>query len=110
MTEDLEIAEHFILDDKLEPVLEPDREKWAKWMEANEQSIARTRVGEHLVSTFFLGKNFGQRTGQFFVFSTLITAGKKDDERFAFYASRDAAISGHDQHVAMLRDSETPQD
>jgi hypothetical protein len=52
---------HYILNERGEPVYEPDFMVWACWFEGNflNRRVARTEVGPYLVSTVFLGLDHG---------------------------------------------------
>lgn len=54
----------YILNDKDEPVLEPDLITWANWFETSgkQRRVAFDKVGDYEVSTVFLGMdhNFGE--------------------------------------------------
>lgn len=46
----------YILDEKGNPIPEPNLLKWGRWMQTSEDRfVARTTVGESVVSTVFLG-------------------------------------------------------
>ena len=45
----------YVLDKNGRPVVEPDLVKWAAWMQSTDRRVGRTKLGNHVVSTVFLG-------------------------------------------------------
>ena len=96
---------HWILDENGDPVPEPDLLIWAEWFEhGDRRRVAWTEISPHMaVSTIFLGldHNFA-RAGPPILWETMtFRNGKGADMRR--YASRFAAIAGHEVMVAAMR-------
>lgn len=95
---------NYILEDG-QPVAEPDTLAWELWFSTHTEDrvIARTEIGNILVSTVFLGidHNFVS-DGPPLLFETMIFGGAHDEwqER---YTTRAAAESGHARAVEMVR-------
>lgn len=51
------MSDMYILDEKGNPILEPDLDKWAKWFHTTNRHVAKTTVGKYWISTVFLGVN-----------------------------------------------------
>ena len=45
----------YVLDEQGRPAAESDADVWAKWMATADRTVAKSQVGEALVSTVFLG-------------------------------------------------------
>jgi len=89
------------LDENREPVLEPDLIAWGDWFEAADRSVARTRVGEAVVSTVFLGIDHQFGLGPPTLFETLILGGLGDGEGERYHTWADAE-AGHARWVAAI--------
>lgn len=76
--------DNWILNDKREPVAEPDLLAWAKWFGDHnaERVVARTEIGASRVSTVFLGldHNFARR-GAPILWETMVFGGRLDQEQ-----------------------------
>jgi hypothetical protein len=87
-----------------------DGESISRWqwsdLWAGERHVAITRFGDVEVSTVWLGldHNFGL-SGPPIIYETLVFGGKLDGEMDR-YSNRVAALAGHDQLVARVRDAE----
>lgn len=81
------------------------REEWAElW--AGERHVALTHVGEVDVSTVWLGLNHSiLGEGPPLIFETMVFRGKLNGKAMR-YPTWGAAIAGHDQMVARVRDME----
>lgn len=94
----------YILDENGDPVLERDRDKWSEWFETANLHVADETHGGVRVSTVFLGQDHSHGGGPPLLFETMIFGGDHDgyQERTR---NRFAALSCHDQAVAMVLDS-----
>jgi hypothetical protein len=101
-------------------------QEWAEWLETAERHVALTTIGEHTVSTVFLGLDHRwSNGGPPIVFETMIlgpkveiemlSGGRREVPEFLDYQERhctyDEALAGHEAACAQLRkwiaDSET---
>lgn len=94
----------YILNDEENPIKVDDVVVWAKWFETahGKRIIAQDSVGDVFVSTVFLGldHNFGFG-GDPLLYQTMIFGGPHDQYQ-SRYASRQGAIAGHAQALAMV--------
>lgn len=69
----------YILNEKNEPVLEPDLIRWGKWFGTADRTVKRTEFGEITLSTVFLGldHNFFSDNDPI-LFETMIFGGEND--------------------------------
>ena len=101
---------YYILDENLEPVACDDSLVWGEWFESADRHLAKTTIEGIDVSTVFLGLNhdfLGE--GPPILWETMIF-GKKEgtplfDDYQERYASFDEARAGHEQAVALVKDS-----
>ena len=98
--------EHYILNDKGEPVIEPDLITWARWMEKGERQVALTKIdtlaGQVSVSTVFLRLDHNW-TGRFPVlWETMIFGGPHDQDCERCAGSREQAQAMHETTVQRL--------
>ena len=84
----------YILNEKNEPVPEPDMQKWGAFFNDPRRIIARTDVGPARISTVFLGIDHAFGGGTPVLFETMIfnIPGDEYQERFCTYAE---AVRGH---------------
>lgn len=96
----------YIINENGVPILEPDLHTWATWFETAERHVAQQYIGGVYVSTVFLGidHNFGFG-GPPILYKTMIFGGKHDEYQMRS-ATKHAALSNHDEAVAMVRDSQ----
>ena len=78
------------------PVEEPDRDKWARFMErAGARRVAYTAAGEVSVSTVFLGLDHNlSYQGPPLLFETMVFGGPSD-EAMCRYSTWSEAVAGH---------------
>jgi hypothetical protein len=84
-----------------------DMWEWARLFEMSgmDRVVARTRIDEDCdVSTVWLGINHQWFDGPPLIYETLVFGGDHDGE-MERYPNRDAALAGHDQMVALVRDA-----
>jgi hypothetical protein len=95
----------YILNESGEPVPEPDASKWSQWFENADRIVQQDTIGDVGVATVFPGADhnyFGD--GPPLLWETMIFGGDHDGYRDR-YASRAAALAGHDQALAMAKES-----
>ena len=92
----------YILDGK-ESVEELDILKWAEWFESADLEVARTELGNVLVSTVFLGvdRSYGEPP---ILFETMVFGGEMD-RASRRYATWEEAEEGHKEVVANVQTS-----
>jgi hypothetical protein len=103
----------YVLDEKGEPVLEPDVLKWAEWMGQSERHVALTKFAWGEVSTVFLGldHNFARIVApdsaelKPVLWETMVFGGALDQEQRR-YTSRAEALTGHAEIVQRASKSE----
>lgn len=93
----------YLLDASGQAVPTDDLNRWAKWFAAHNQDrvVARTEVGQTVVSTVFLAVDH-QHGGPPLLWETAVFT----DEAVEVprrYPTREAALAGHDQLVARER-------
>ena len=86
----------YILDGKT-PVLEPDRDKWARWFEKGSHHVARTMTARRFfISTVFLGIDHQWGKGPPLLFETMVfERSKNTDLDMKRYSTWDEAEAGH---------------
>jgi hypothetical protein len=94
----------YILDENQNPVPEPDAVKWGRWFEnTDNRRVAFDEVGDVHVSTTFMGLGgFGLHL---LLWETMIFGGDYNDYQVR-YATRQAAVEGHELALALVRQSE----
>jgi hypothetical protein len=104
------MREHkYILDADGNAIPEPDVLKWGKWFEENRltRRVAYDEIGGVKVSTIFLGIDNGWLSDyQPILWETMIF-GLFDNEWQEQYTSREAAVIGHAEAVALVKASLT---
>ena len=101
---------YYIQDDDGDPVPVEDWKTWAEWYETHDRVIAKTKVGDALVSTVFLSLDHAFLGGPPLLYETMIFGGPHDQNDQWRHHNRHAALALHDQVVAALRDgSELPE-
>jgi hypothetical protein len=94
---------NYILDERGQPVLEPDVIKWAQWFETSKRILKQDRIDPILVSTVFLGvdHNF-MGEGLPLLWETMIFGGEHDQYQER-YTSREEALKGHENALQMVK-------
>jgi hypothetical protein len=95
----------YILGPDGEPVHEPDILLWGRWMQGarDERMVARSVVGEVLVSTVFLGFNHNfKEGGKPILWETKVFGGDLDGDGER-YSSKFDAEEGHERMVEHVR-------
>src|SRR5262245_42750654 len=101
---------NYVLDNEGNAVPETDPLAWAKWFETADRTVARTVIGDVLVSTVFLGMDHGFRSPDPVLWETMIFGGEHGGEQWR-YTSREAALAGHEAAVRFARgEGEEPAD
>lgn len=99
----------YVLDPKGNPVPEPDVRKWAAWFEENDRTVVLDVIGEATISTVFLGIDHNHLSflwperGPPILWETVIFGGLHDQYQER-YASRDAAVAGHQKALKMAKE------
>lgn len=98
---------NYILDDAGTPVAEPNVMKWAAWFSECDRQVAKTELpGDVTVSTVFLGVDHSFGGGTPLLYETMIFGGPLD-ETCCRYATREAALAGHEYHIGAAKVAET---
>ena len=103
---------NYILDEQGNPVAEPDLLMWARWFDVeHRRRLALDKIGEITVSTVFLGvdHNF-LRQGAPLLYETMIFGALSEwglDDYQNRYATREEALQGHAEAVALVRAKRT---
>jgi|SRR5215831_2419481 len=94
---------NYVLDGDGQPVAEPDVIVWARWLFEHAHTDGTRIIGHHhfnqkgkriLVSTVFLGFDYGWGVGPPVLWETMIFGGPHDQRQWR-YTSRDEAEAGH---------------
>lgn len=99
---------HYILNQKGEPVVEPDLMKWSEWLQ-NEMAIpdriVRVQyIGEGRVSTVFLGLNTAMFSkGPPVVWETMVFGGPLNGEMTRCAGSREQAMAMHEEMIKRVQ-------
>ena len=88
---------YFVLDDRGEPIQEPDLQAWTRWFERADRSVRRTVVAADVtVLTTFLGVGETSRSGEApALFQTRVFGGVLDGEE-TWSRTRAEAVTCHD--------------
>jgi hypothetical protein len=96
---------NYILDNNKNIVKCADFLEWAKWMQSNNRTIAKTEIGELFVSTVFLGIDHSFASSTPILFETMVFKGKHSvDDICERYATYDEALEGHNKIVKKLEE------
>ena len=83
--------------------------EWALWASSDKdfekRRVAKTKIGDVLISTVFLGLDHGFEQGHPLWFETLVFGGKLDME-MERYETLEEAMAGHERMVAKVRECE----
>jgi hypothetical protein len=102
---------NYILNDRGEPVAEPDLVKWGEWFEANrgKRHVADDRIDidgtEVRVSTVFLGIDHAWGEPIPVLWETMVFGGPMDKEMDRCGGSREQAEAMHARMLARVRHS-----
>ncbi len=78
--------------------------EWSKWFEKSERKIAKTTIGDLLVSTVFLSIDHSFGTGPPVLFETMVFRGESSkDEICERYTTLEEARAGHEAICERLR-------
>lgn len=102
-------TDKYILNDKGEPVVEPDLMKWARWFETGKDRIVeRTQIGNIKVSTVFLGFDHNySATGGPVLWETMVFGGPLDQEQTRCSGNREQAMAMHQKMIEAVKRNET---
>jgi hypothetical protein len=82
----------YILDGKT-PIVEPNIREWDAWMKiADHRTVLRSKIGEVIISTVFLGLDHSFSGGPPILFETLVFGGQLDQEMTRCSTWEDAEI------------------
>lgn len=103
------VERYFILDERGEPVPEPDCEKWQRWTATNDCGVARTAVSREVtVLTVFQSVDTSPSSDELpKLFETRIFGGILDGEDVT-HRTRAEAIAAHQALVRWCRLGNTP--
>lgn len=92
---------HYILDDKGNPVFEPDLFKWSDWFASNKIiHVASEIVFGVRVSTVFLGLDYNYTgKGEPILWETMIFGGKLNQQQKRCSGNRERALEMHAEMV-----------
>lgn len=92
---------HYVLNEKGEPLAQPDVVRWAQWFEKSNRRVARTTVGPYEVSTIFLGLDHGWGCAVPVLWETMVFRGNSSDiEMDRCSGNREQAMAMHEKMVA----------
>ena len=97
---------HYTLNDRGEPVHEPDLLKWCRWFEGVERKVAETVVGEGSVSTVFLGFDHGHWPSSArapILWETMVFGGPLNEAQRRCSGSREQALAMHAEMVEAVQ-------
>lgn len=75
-----------------------EAQRWVEFMQSDERIVAKTRIGDVLVSTVFLGVDHSWGKGLPILFETMVFGGSCDEDTWR-YSSWDDAEAGHNATV-----------
>ncbi len=98
---------HYILDDRGQPHVEPDWEKWAQWFATHGDAriVGKTQIGSVKVSTVFLGINHQWGHGPPILWETLVRGGHLHEAQER-YTSQAEAVAGHEEMVKRVLEAD----
>ncbi len=99
------MSRKYVLNEHGEPEREDNVLVWGHWMErAENRTVAKTKVGQAMVSTVFLGLDHDFRgMGPPVLWETMVFDPPDGDERQQRYTSRAAAEAGHIEVVEQVQ-------
>ena len=97
----------YILNDRNEPIEEPDLLAWARWMESADRHVRDSSQDDRRVSTVFLGLDHSFGDGPPVLFEPMVFLGHDgiEQERYCTWAE---AEEGHARWVAQIFKATTP--
>ena len=97
----------YILNEKGEPVAEPDLMTWARWFEDAHRHVAGDKIGRSRVSTVFLGIDYNfYDEGPPVLWETMVFGGKLDGQQSRCAGTREQAEAAHGEIVKRVRQAE----
>lgn len=88
------MSDYFILNDNKEPIPIDNVLEWARSFEGKNRDVAKTKIGDVLISTVFLGLDHSFGHGRPLLFETMVFGGKLDQEMDR-YSTWNEAEKGH---------------
>lgn len=109
-----ETSHRYVLNERGEPVPEPDLTRWASWYEStftgdkerNPRRVALSRVGDWEVSTVFLALDHGYGTSRPILWETMVFGPEPWGDWCDRFETRAAAEYAHAEIVQRLIDGE----
>lgn len=95
----------YILNERGNPVKEPDLMKWAKWFEKSERHVGDETIGKSRVSTVFLGLDHSFGDSPPVLWETMVFSGTLDGEQDCCGGSRNNAKKMHARMVKRVKKS-----
>ena len=92
----------YVLDKQGNPRKTVNLSHWLKWMENNDRNIANDKIRNVRVSTVFLGIDHSQGRGEPLLYETMVFGGKHDGYEIQ-YTTREKALEGHAEAIAMVK-------
>lgn len=93
---------HYILNGR-EVVPVKSIQEWGLWFASNDNTVAKTQVGDLLVSTIFMGLNMSVLDGPPLLFETMVFDAERDPCDFMRYSTWKEAEIGHARMVGVVR-------
>mgnify|MGYP001559166815 CR=1 FL=1 len=96
---------HYILNDRGDPVAEPELMTWARWYEKAERHVACDTIGDAKISTVFLGIDHAFGGGGPVLWETMIFSKEPSLDQFQnrCAGSREQAEAMHKEAVEMVK-------
>lgn len=91
----------YILEGKIPKKID-DLHEWAKSFESQNRTVAKTNIGEILISTVFLGLDHQYGEGDPLLFETMVF-GIDDDEYQERYSTWEQAEEGHNKAIEFVK-------
>lgn len=100
------MTDKYILDEKGNPVAEPDLRKWGSWFhtETKKRKVAKDQIGDSEVSTVFLGLDHNYSgEGVPILWETMVFGGTLDEEQERCSGGREQALAMHARMVEKVK-------
>lgn len=104
------MKQNYILDEKGNPVAEPDLMKWAQWFEKAERHVGNEQIGDSKISTVFLALDHAWNGGPPVLWETMVFGGTLDQEQDRCSGSREQAEAMHARMVERVKCSNEKAD
>ena len=94
---------YYILDEKGNPVAEPDIIKWSQWAEKAERHVGNDVIGNSIISTVFLGLDHSFKDAAPILWETMVFGGSLDKYQDRCAGSREQAEAMHIRMVEKVK-------